>query len=97
MRAADWTAWTCRIRVAVTDPAALDEARAVAATGLDAVDRACSRFRDDSELTALNEAAGRWTSVSPLLSELLGVALRAARLTAGDVDPTVGASLHGVG
>ena len=25
--AADWTAWTCRVRVAVTDPAALDEAR----------------------------------------------------------------------
>jgi ferredoxin len=24
---ADWTAWTCRVRVAVTDPDALDEAR----------------------------------------------------------------------
>jgi thiamine biosynthesis lipoprotein len=97
MRAADWTAWTCRVRVAVTDPAALDEARAVAAADLDAVDRACSRFRDDSELTAVNAAPGRWTPVSPLLSDLLGVALRAARLTAGDVDPTVGASLDGVG
>ncbi len=95
MRAAEWTAWTCRVRVAVTDPAALDEARAMAADDLDAVDRACSRFRADSELAALTP--GRWTPVSPLLNESLAVALRAARLTGGDVDPTVGASLHGVG
>jgi thiamine biosynthesis lipoprotein len=97
MRAAEWTAWTCRVRVAVTDPAALDEARAVAATDLDAVDRACSRFRDDSELTALNAAGGAWTRLSPLMSTLLATALRAARLTDGDVDPTVGGSLEGIG
>lgn len=97
MPAVDWTAWTCRVRVAVTDRAALDEARAVAADNLDAVDRAASRFRADSELAALDSSSGRWTSISPLLTELLSVALRAARLTDGDVDPTIGGSMDAAG
>jgi len=97
MPAADWTAWTCRVRVAVTDRGALDDARAVVADNLDAVDRAASRFRGDSELAALDSASGRWTTISPLLTELLSVALRGARLTDGDVDPTVGGSMDAVG
>ncbi|SDF99452.1 FAD:protein FMN transferase [Klenkia brasiliensis] len=94
---ADWTAWTCRVRLAVTEPAALDEARAVVAAELAAVDRACSRFRPDSELAAVDAASGRWTPVGPLLAEALAVALRAARLTDGDVDPTVGGALLALG
>ena len=61
------------------------------------VDLAASRFRDDSELAALDRADGAWTPISPLFTELLAVALRAARLTDGDVDPTVGAALSGLG
>ena len=61
------------------------------------VDLAASRFRDDSELAALDRAGGAWTSISPRFTELLAVALRAARLTDGDVDPTVGAALSGLG
>ena len=95
--AADWTAWTCRVRVAVTDPAALGEARALLTDLLADVDLAASRFRDDSELAALDRANGRWTPVSPLFAELIALALRAARLTDGDVDPTVGAALSGLG
>jgi thiamine biosynthesis lipoprotein len=95
--AADWEAWTCRIRVVVADPAALDEARVVLADALAAVDLACSRFRADSELATAEAAAGRWVTVSPLLADLLSTALRAARLTDGDVDPTVGAALAGLG
>ena len=97
LAAADWTAWSCRVRVVVTDPAALDEARAVLSDDLAAVDLACSRFRPDSELAAVEAAADRWVAVSPLLADLLGTALRAARLTDGDVDPTVGATLVGLG
>ena len=41
------------------------------------------------------QAAG--SSVSPLLAEAIGVALRAARLTDGDVDPTVGAAMSAAG
>lgn len=95
--AADWEAWSCRIRLVVTDPGALDEARAVLTDGLAAVDLACSRFRPDSELAAVEAAAGRWVAVSPLLADLLDVALRAARRTDGDVDPTVGSALVGLG
>jgi len=97
LAAADWEAWSCRIRVVVTDPAALDEARAVLTGDLAAVDLACSRFRPDSELAAAEAAAGTWVAVSPLLADLVGAALRAARLTDGDVDPTVGATLAGLG
>ncbi len=60
-------------------------------------DLACSRFRDDSELTAVNEAAGSAVAVSPLLLEAVGEALRAARLTDGAVDPTVGRALIALG
>jgi FAD:protein FMN transferase len=60
-------------------------------------DLACSRFRDDSELCALNAATGSPVSVSPLLFEAVGAALRAARLTDGDVDPTVGEALVALG
>jgi len=95
--AADWTAWTCRVRVAVTDPAALDEARELLTDLMADVDRAASRFRNDSELAALDGADGAWAPISPLFTELLAVALRAARLTDGDVDPTVGAALCGLG
>jgi thiamine biosynthesis lipoprotein len=68
---------------------------------LAAVDLACSRFRPDSEIAALDRAmtgpgAGPVT-VSPLLAEAIAVALRAARLTGGDVDPTVGAAMNAVG
>jgi thiamine biosynthesis lipoprotein len=97
VNAADWTAWTCRVRVAVTDPAALDEARELVTDLMDDVDLAASRFREDSELAAVDAADGAWTPVSPMFTELLAVALRAARLTDGDVDPTVGAALSGLG
>jgi thiamine biosynthesis lipoprotein len=61
---------------------------------LSAIDRACSRFREDSELARVNAAGGRRVQVGPLLMEALRVALRAAELTDGDVDPTVGRALE---
>ncbi|MCU1604247.1 MAG: FAD:protein transferase [Modestobacter sp.] len=94
---ADWEAWTCRVRLAVTDPATVAEARELLTAELAAVDRACSRFRPDSELTALDASAGEWVAISPLLTEALAVALRAARLTGGAVDPTVGGALVALG
>jgi FAD:protein FMN transferase len=81
----------------VTDSAALGEARAVADRELAAVDRAASRFRADSELTALNQAGGAARPVSPLFADLITAALRAARLTDGAVDPTCAAALADLG
>jgi len=88
--------------VIVTDPAALEPACRLLHADLAAVDAACSRFRADSEIAALDRAPrvrGRTgpVKVSPLLAEALGVALRAARVTGGDVDPTVGGAMSAAG
>jgi thiamine biosynthesis lipoprotein len=83
--------------VIVCEPDALDAAVAEVERELAAIDLACSRFRDDSELTALNRAGGRPFQAGPILAEALDVALRAAEITDGDVDPTVGRALSGLG
>jgi thiamine biosynthesis lipoprotein len=77
--------------------AAMPAARELADAELAAVDLACSRFRADSELTRVNSAGGAATDISPLLATLISEALRAARLTAGDVDPTCAAALAALG
>jgi len=64
---------------------------------LDELDRACSRLRPDSELVRLDAADGRAVAISPLLAETLAAALRAAALTGGVVDPTVGTALDRLG
>lgn len=97
MIAAGWRALGTTVVVAVTDPDALPGARAAVAAEIDALDRACSRFRDDSDLSRLNAANGVPVMVSPLLAEAIRTALRAARLTDGDVDPTVGAAMKAIG
>lgn len=66
-------------------------------TELAAIDRACSRFRADSEVRALQRAGGRALSVSPLCGEAIAVALEAAERTGGLVDPTVGEVLVRLG
>jgi thiamine biosynthesis lipoprotein len=89
-----WQALGTSVVLRTTDPEAIDAARVAVEQELAAIDRACSRFRADSELSVVNARAGRWTHVSPLLIEALEVALRAAELTDGDVDPTVGLALE---
>ncbi len=81
----------------VSDPDRLDDARAIADAELAAVDLACSRFRPDSELSRLNASGGAVLPVSKLFAELVEAALRAARLTDGDVDPTCGQALAEIG
>jgi FAD:protein FMN transferase len=81
----------------LTAPDQLTSARTIADTELAAVDLACSRFRPDSELSAVNAADGAPVSVSELFAEILAAALRAAELTAGDVDPTCGRALAAIG
>src|ERR1700761_8337270 len=94
---ASWTALGCLVHLTVTDPAALASARAMLTTDLADLDAACSRFRPDSELAQLDQAGGKPTAVSPLLAEAIAVALRAAELTGGDVDPTVGEAIAAAG
>jgi thiamine biosynthesis lipoprotein len=99
---ATWQAIGTSVHLIVTEPAALEPACRMLRADLAAVDAACSRFRADSEIVALDRAphaGGRAgpVTVSPLLAEALGVALRAARFTGGDVDPTVGGALSAAG
>jgi len=91
---ARWEALGSSVVMRLTDSAGLPVARAAVEHELDQIDRACSRFREDSELVALNARAPRVTPVSPLLLEAVTLALRAAELTDGDVDPTLGRALE---
>jgi FAD:protein FMN transferase len=81
----------------VTDPDALEEAGAILTAELAGIDAACSRFRSDSELWRVNHARGRPVPVSARFADALSVALSAAALTDGDVDPTCGLSLVRLG
>jgi len=94
---ADWDAIGTRIRLVVTEASQLDWARAILTDDLAALDAACSRFRADSELMALDASAGQPTTVSPLLAEAVSAALRGAMLTGGLVDPTVGRAMETIG
>jgi len=92
---AQWPVWSTTARIVVTDPPSLEAARDIAHRQLAAVDAACSRFRDDSELATL--PVGRPAQVSPLLAALVSAALTAAESTDGLVSPTVGGALAGLG
>jgi len=85
------------LRVVVTDDRLLGEARPAVDRVVAEVDLACSRFRDDSELSRVNRGAGTETEVSALLARAITAALRAARLTDGLVDPTVGSAVKSAG
>jgi thiamine biosynthesis lipoprotein len=94
---AQWTVWGTTARIVVGDPSRLAEAVALVRGELAAVDAACSRFRADSELMKACRAQGDPVRISPLLATLVGAALTAAAETAGDVDPTVGATMRDLG
>lgn len=94
---AEWAAIGTTARVVVTSPRHLDAARAIAHHELAALDRACSRFRSDSEIAAIVAADGEWTTISDVLVKILACALAVAERTKGDVDPTMGADLARLG
>jgi thiamine biosynthesis lipoprotein len=89
-----WQALGTNVVLRTADPAALASARKAVEAELAAIDSACSRFRADSELSRLNDRPGRPVQVSPLLFDALALALEAARVTDGDVDPTLGRALE---
>jgi thiamine biosynthesis lipoprotein len=83
--------------VVTTDERALHAASEEVRRELADIDRTCSRFRDDSDLTKVNAAADTWVEVDLLLVEAVEVALRAARVTGGLVDPTIGGAMLSIG
>jgi thiamine biosynthesis lipoprotein len=92
-----FTAWASTAVVVVGDERALPSARASLERVLDEVDRACSRFRADSELVQANANPGIRLNISPLLAALVDAGLDAARTTDGLVDPTLGGELRAAG
>lgn len=81
----------------VTDALQLDRVDWVLRAWIEAVDRACSRFREDSDLSRLNRAGGRAVEVAPVLLDAVEAALAMAGLTDGLYDPTVGQALVAAG
>ena len=99
---ASWRALGMLVQLVVTAPGAINDASRLLARDLAELDQACSRFRPDSEVAAIGRAAAKatgtfTTTVSPLLAEAVAVSLRAASVTDGDVDPTVGAAMCALG
>lgn len=92
-----WQAWSCTVRLTVDDPVVLGAAAGALKALMDRVDKAASRFRPDSELSAVNTRAGSMVPVSRLLVDLVDVSLVAASMSGGAVDPTVGAAVLAAG
>jgi thiamine biosynthesis lipoprotein len=79
------------------NPTDTTRAAAVAHEVLELVDSACSRFRADSDLSRVNASPGSWVAVDPLLAAATSVALEAAELTDGLVDPCLGRAIVALG
>lgn len=90
----DWEVWSTQARLVVTDPDALNDSLGAVQELLAGIDLAASRFRPDSEIRNL---AGPVATLSPMLADLLSVALTAAAQTGGAVDPTIGGTLCDLG
>ena len=96
------TRWSTRVDMIVTEPSAVVVAADLLGRELDVVEAVASRFRVDSELNELHGATamagGAPVPVSSgLLAEAITIGLRAAELTGGAVDPTVGVALCRLG
>ena len=92
-----WKALGTSVHVLATDAGGLGRATTAVSEVLEDVDTAYSRFRQDSELSRLNANPGRVVRVSPLLATAIDAAQRAARLTDGAVDPTIGQAIRVAG
>lgn len=91
----------CEVRLLVGDPLPGAAPAAVAAERgmrfIQAFDAALSRFREDSELTALNTDPREVVPASPLLRRAVASGLWAAERSGGLVDPTLAAAIAAVG
>jgi FAD:protein FMN transferase len=89
--------WSCTVRLVVVDARALAPATTDLTALLGLIDALASRFRPDSALSRANANAGRPTPIPALLTDYVHVALKAAAVTGGVVDPTVGRAVRSIG
>ncbi len=95
------TRWSTSVELVVTDRRAVAAATAILDRQLDRIEQVASRFRADSEINGLHAAVAespeRTHAVSHDLFEAVSLAIRAAALSDGVVDPTVGGALCRLG
>lgn len=94
---ADWQVWGCEASVVVTEADSLGEAVFLVRSIIDETDRACNRFRNDSELSLAGSQLSTGFVASAWLVKLVEAALTTAVLTDGDVDPTLGNRMNELG
>jgi FAD:protein FMN transferase len=94
---ARWDAFGTTVVVVVDRAPRLQDACRAVREVIDAVDAACNRFRPDSEISRVNCAGGEAVRVSGDFVRAARCALRAASVTDGDLDPTIGRSLRVAG
>ncbi len=91
----------CGVRLLIGDPLPGSPPAAKAAererTFIELFDLALSRFKPDSELTALNEDPREIVPASPLLRQAVKAGLWAAERSEGLVDPTLGRAIAAAG
>ncbi|WP_284981672.1 FAD:protein FMN transferase [Arthrobacter sp. efr-133-TYG-118] len=92
-----WELWSTEAGVIVTEPSMLDQAVSLSKAVCHDVEMACSRFRDDSEVMILRSQLAGGREISDVLAAIVRSALAAAEMTDGDVDPTLGSVLLGLG
>jgi thiamine biosynthesis lipoprotein len=106
MSALQWADWSCTVRIVLADgrpaterpgPGTAERAERLVGELMDDVALSASRFRSDSDLSRVNDAAGRLVPVRSLTVQLVEAALEAARRTGGACDPTVGRQLVALG
>lgn len=92
-----WQALGTYVHLSTDRPDSGDRAEALARQVIELVDRTCSRFLPDSDLSRVNAAAGTWVAVDPFFTSALAVALEAATATDGLVNPCMGRQLVALG
>jgi thiamine biosynthesis lipoprotein len=95
--ACDRSALGTSVRLVLWPPEGTDGACAAVDRVLDDLDQQVSRFRPDSELARAERNAGLPTILTQGAADALTVALAAAAVSGGRVDPTVGAALCDLG
>ena len=97
MSTATFETWGTFVFLGTRDPAETATAGRLATRVLADIGRACSRFREDSDLTRANAHPGQWVEVDPLLVAAVSVACAAAAQTDGLVNPLLGRPLVQLG
>jgi thiamine biosynthesis lipoprotein len=92
-----FSTWGTYVFLGVGNERDLEPARDLAEAVLAEIDRTCSRFREDSDLTRVNAAPGTRVVVDPLLAAAVAAGRAAAEATGGLVDPLLGRDLVHLG